>query len=117
MDRITDACTDITTCNRLTQYESAEPTLLTDRVCPDLTICDTNSEYETKAPTTTSDRECAHAHHRSSHSSSGGGSSSSNSVGIIIGAVIVVVIGVACFLKFRPQSNKYTRISSTAARM
>ena len=63
-------CSDVLTCGD-SQWESAPPTPISNRVCADWTVCGapdvttatgvlTGKEtYETDAPTTTSDRQCA----------------------------------------------------------
>ena len=48
-----------TVCDSNTQYQTAAPTVIADRVCALLTVCNTTTEYETVAPDATSDRQCA----------------------------------------------------------
>lgn len=50
-------CANLTVCDLRYQYESAFPTLTTNRRCNLLTNC-TTTEYQTVAPTSTTDRSC-----------------------------------------------------------
>eukprot|EP00729_Bicosta_minor_P028479 gene28479-26950_t len=52
------ACTDLTVCDKGTQYEIQAPTKDTDRKCANLAVCDKGTEYESEAPTKETDREC-----------------------------------------------------------
>ena len=58
------ACKPVRNCTAAVEYESAAPTLVTDRWCTALTECTTptqpwNGDWESSAPTATTDRVCS----------------------------------------------------------